>query len=438
MGRADVARLACWIGEGRLEKAFREGPTPDAGSILRYQQSVRRSGWEYQCVIIKEGEQAIGYLDYRLRRRSAEILGIYLESHYRGARIGQHIFRWAIADLRERGCRVVRAEVYAENAPSLRVCQAVGFQRDVARDRVEDGRQIRALSRSIEPLRRLSSPEPRYALLRGENIYLHHVAVAEALVEEMRKAPGVEVVLGLGSLSRGFADEWSDIDLAVLGRGSGLKRFWRGERWLAGLSVDLFVVDLDAAPPSEWDDSRRQAFEESVVLFRRDPSVIEALRRAVCLGKRERSGKIRETLLRIGWLGFAPRAWYSHREYGYIWSLPHDLWIRRGSVVSAHATLDQALDHTLQLLFLTNGRHIPDPKWRRYLAPGLPWLPADFNSLIKKVDEGQRNDHGFQPRAEAVLTLIERTVQHLEDTGEISGDLYKVYLRTSSDYDPMV
>jgi predicted nucleotidyltransferase len=306
----------------------------------------------------------------------------------------------------------------------------------VARDWVEDGKRVYVLYRPIEPFWRLSSPEPRYERLHGANIYLHHVAVAEALTEKMRRISGVEAILGLGSLSRGFADEWSDVDLAVLGRGRGLRGLWHGERWLAGLSIDLFVVDLDRAPPAKWDNSRRQAFEESVVLFSRDTSVVRALRRAGRLGKKERIEKIRETLLKLGWLGFEPRTWYGQCKYGYVWSLPHDLWFRRGSVASAHMTVDQAVDYALQLLFLTNGRRVPDPKWRRYLAPGLPWLPADFNSLLERVEKDRRDDHGFRSRAESVLWIIEQTVQYLEETGAIGDDLYQTYLRVSPEYNP--
>jgi len=438
LAHQDAARLARWVECGRREGVFQRGTKLDASSVLCYQDGLRQSGWEYQCMVVENDRHSIGYFDYRYRNRTGEILGLYLDSQFRRGRVGRHLLRWVVAQLREHGCRKVQVEVYGDNVASLRTCRAAGFQRDAAQERVEDGKQVYGLCRSVEPFRRLSAPEPYYALLHGTNLYLHHVAVAEALVEQIQRIPGVEAILGLGSLARGFADEWSDVDLAVLGRGRGLRGLWLGERWLAGLSVDLFMVDLDRAPLSQWDDSRLQAFEESIVLFGRDASVIRSLQRAVRLGKRERLDRIRETLLKLGWLGFAPRTWYGQSKYGYIWSLPHDLWIRRGSVASAHTTVDRAADYALQLLFLTNGRRVPDPKWRRYLAPGLPWLPADFPALLESVEEGPRDSNGFRARAESTLAIIERTVQYLEAMGDIRDDLYKPYLRISPDYNPWI
>ena len=434
--KADRIHLARWVEHGREEGVFRKGNKLTASSVLRYQDRIRRLGCEYRCLIIETNGEPIGYLDYCRQRRSAEIFGIYLEPRFRYQRIGRHMLRWVIAQMRELGCRMVTTEVYADNAASVRADRAVGFMRDPSRDRVEDGKIIHAFCKHIDPFKRLSPEESLYKRLQGDNIYLHHVAVAEAIVEQIRHLRGVEIILGLGSLARGFADKWSDVDLAVLGRGEGLNRLWRGERLLAGLSIDLFVVDLDAAPPTKWDSSRRQAFEESIVLFTRAASVLHSVSSKISLGKGERTGKIHETLLKIGWIGFQPRDWFGQNKYGYDWSLPHDLWIRRGCASSAHATIDQALDYAIQLLFLANGQHVPDLKWRRYLATGLPWVPTGFSSLIKEADYRRRDKQGFSSRAAAVRSIIEKTVHHLQKTGVIKGNLYKSYLRISPDYNP--
>jgi len=288
----EAALVARWVEQGRREGVFRSGPRLDAAAVLRYQENIRRSGWEYRCFFIEDGRTPIGYLDYRYRKPLAEILGLYLENQFRYKCIGRHVLRWAIADLRELGCREVRTEVYAGNIASIRADYAVGFQRDLGRDRVEDGKPIFAFRRLIAPFVRLGPPESCYKLLQGKNLYLYHVAVAEAIADRISNLSGVEIVLGLGSLSRGFADEWSDVDIAVLGRGHGLRRLWRGERSFAGLSIDLFVIDLDAAPPSKWDSSRRQDARRS----RRALSYSLAMRRFFVLsGVRFRSEEENES-----------------------------------------------------------------------------------------------------------------------------------------------
>ena len=284
------------------------------------------------------------------------------------------------------------------------------------------------------PWQRLGPEEPRYRLLAGENLYLHHAALAEAMVARLSTIRGVRAVIGLGSLGRGFGDVWSDVDLAVLGTGPAIRRLPTGESWLAGVSVDVFVIDLSAAPPERWDDARRQAVGEGVLLHCADADLRAKLRRTVRLGAAERSARISGTLLRLGWLGFCPRAWVGQVRHGYLWPLPHDLWIRRGDLPSAHATADQALALALQLLFLVNARFPPDAKWLRFLAPGLSWLPEGADQLLETAETAPRDEDGFATRADAVLRLIETAAERLETGGELPSDIYRSYVRSSPEY----
>jgi len=71
---------------------------------------------------------------------------------------------------------------------------------------------------------------------------------------------------------------------------------------------------------------RRQAFSEGVVLWTRDSSLVLKIRRSVRLGTDERASGVRETLLRLGWMGLCPRAWMGRTIHGYRWALPPDLW----------------------------------------------------------------------------------------------------------------
>jgi RimJ/RimL family protein N-acetyltransferase len=123
----DAELLASWIEQGRHDQFFRPGRTVNAWSVLRYQNRIRRSEWKYKCVVVEDGTAAIGYLDYKWRDHVGEILGIYLEPTRRAKHIGRHLIRWAVADLREQGCRRIRAEVYAYNTGSLlQTCPRAG------------------------------------------------------------------------------------------------------------------------------------------------------------------------------------------------------------------------------------------------------------------------------------------------------------------------
>jgi hypothetical protein len=133
-------------------------------------------------------------------------------------------------------------------------------------------------------------------------------------------------------------------------------------------------------------------------------------------------------------LGFCPRAWVGQVRHGYLWPLPHDLWIRRGHLPSAHATADQALALALQLLFLVNARLPPDPKWLRFLAPGLPWLPEGAGGLLETAEAAPRDQAGFATRSDAILRLVEAASERLEAGRELAADIYRSYLSSSPEY----
>jgi hypothetical protein len=295
---------------------------------------------------------------------------------------------------------------------------------------------VKVLGRRLRSWSRLAPFDTVYRQLRGENLFLHHVALADCLSSKIRRLPQVELILGMGSLARGFGDQWSDLDLAVLGHGLRPEHLWRGERWLAGVSVDLFQVDLAASPVTRWKADRREAFQESIVLFCRDKVQAQRLRRGVLLSPRERRRRMLDVLFRLGWVGFAPHAWYGQTRHGYHWELPADVWVQRGCLSAAHATVDQAFDMLLQLLYLINRRHVPDPKWRRFRVTGLGWLPQDFTALREVVETSPRDASSYTRRAEAMLALVEQIVRHLEDCEDLGVDWYAAYLDICPDYNP--
>lgn len=264
----DLPHIADWLRKGRAENAFRAGVDPTDQSLKDYHRSVRKNGWKYRCLIIEDGARPVGYVDFRWKGVSGEIIGLYIEKKSRRRRLGSHSLAVSVERLRAADCRHVHVEIYEGNMPSQSACACAGFVRHRVADRVEEGRQVGCWRRQLQPLQRLQPANPRFQSLVGENIFEHHAAAAFILTQHLARIPGVGAVLGLGSLGRNFADHSSDIDLMVLGHGEGLIHLPTGEHFVAGTSVDLFGVDLDSAPVSQWNADRREALLESVVLYR--------------------------------------------------------------------------------------------------------------------------------------------------------------------------
>jgi hypothetical protein len=253
------------------------------------------------------------------------------------------------------------------------------------------------------------------------------------LIGGFAAAPGALAVLGQGSLARGFGDSYSDLDLVLVGK--GLSRVpWRGERWLAGVSVDLFAVDLQSARPEAWGSVTKQAFQESVVLWSSADFDSRAFSDSLALKKQERRDAICELIFKMGWLGFSPSRWFGKVVRGYRWSLPHDLWLQRGSLASAHTTVDRVLDSLLELLFFLNGERPPDAKWRRYLVTDLPFTPPGFAKRLARVEQTARDERGFAVRAKALRACIDATIEELEARGDLAANLYPTLLRVSAEY----
>lgn len=427
--------VAGWVSDGRRMGVFRPGPGPNARALRRFQAEVASGSDTYGCLVVEYEGELIGYADYRVRGTRGEALGIYVTPAWRRRRVASHLLRCIVALLRDAGCRTVEAEVFEGNAASRRMLIGMGFTLTRAEMRTEDPERVLVMRRRITRFPRLGPHEHRYHGLKGENLYLQYAALAEAVVDVLRTIPGVELVLGLGSLPRRFGDEWSDLDIGVLARGPAVDSLWRGEQWVMGVSIDLFAVDLESCPPAAWDAARKQAFEESIVLAVRSQESVRQIRRALRLGTEERKAAIADLVFRMGWLGFAPREWFMTERFGYLWSLPPDVWLRRGSVPAAHLTADQVLDMELSLLFLANDRRVPDPKWRRFLAPTLPWLPPQFQSRLSVVESAPRTQRGFKARSAALLSLVEDTIARLEDARLLGRDMYGRFLQSSADYD---
>ncbi len=61
------------------------------------------------------------------------------------------------------------------------------------------------------------------------------------------------------------------------------------------------------------------------------------------------------------------------------------LWVERGSLISAHHMVDQGLLYFYDLLFGLNDTLVADMKWRLYCAAQLERLPERFAERIQEV-----------------------------------------------------
>lgn len=369
-----------------------------------------------QKITIKHNCQDIGFINYTSIEAVANIHTIDIENEYYTIANLRYILGWFIAYLRQQKYKKLQLKIDNTQFLLIHLCQSFNFLLEAQKRQIKNNIIITSytFSYSIIPFIRFKELDSSFSNLKGNNIYLYHIIIAEILVEILKKIPGVEVILGLGSIAREWADEWSDIDIAIIGRGLEINFPWKGGRILQDVHIDLYLVDLDTEDFSEWDACRRQEFEESIVLYTKDKNIISHILNIIVLKEDERIKKIHWLVLKLGWMGFQHTHWYNNKKYGYYWWDIPNLWNERGCLQAAHTNIDIPLDYTFQLLFLVNLRHIPDQKWRRFLVDYLPWLPNNFQKVLTHIETGKRNDKGLSIRVNALKIIIDNIVEYLE------------------------
>jgi RimJ/RimL family protein N-acetyltransferase/predicted nucleotidyltransferase len=428
----DLKRIATWISAGRVEKCFAGGPPVSVDALKAYIKEQILTHDEYATRVMLLDREPFGFVDFARSGLVVELLGIYVQPRHRGNGLAHWTLSLLCAEWLYAGIQHVDARIYVENQNSLRLFESLGFVAFAEED--EGARRVLVLRRRISQLKRFSPSLPGYERLKGDNVVAAHLAFASLLSKQLAKVPGVQMVLGLGSIARGFADRWSDIDIAVLGKGKEMHSLWRGEKWFGEFDVDLFILDIEREPPSHWDLARRQAISEAVILSASSSGLTRAIGNCVKPKRPELRKLIVERLFDLAWIGYAPPQWRGRTYLGYQWSLPNDLWAQRGCLASAHSTVDQALDVLLEIIFLINGLLPPDPKWRRFLIDDVPWLPQNFEAHVEAVEFGARSKHAFPARTNALLKLVQEVATYLEQRQLLPSDMYEYHLRHSDLY----
>jgi hypothetical protein len=94
------------------------------------------------------------------------------------------------------------------------------------------------------------------------------------------------------------------------------------------------------------------------------------------------------------------------------------LWLQRGSMVSAQHMFFQGLNYFFDLLFALNNQLVADMKWRYYCAEKLRRLPGHFQGQIKEIlllrefsqEELERRQTAFMEMWREMLPIVEQEV----------------------------
>jgi predicted nucleotidyltransferase len=220
------------------------------------------------------------------------------------------------------------------------------------------------------------------ANLKGRNQIRRFQQVAEKLVAQITTNNGVSGVVIAGGLVRGFADQYSDVDITVfLSKKNRMLRKKIGklgsdEQRITHVDIDLEVHFIEDFRKRKLHEMQKWDFSHIEIVF--DPE-----------GKIERlmTDKVR-----------VPQSYWVRRVVVYAellkwYCCPPETrigtiaqaWVERGDLVSAHYCTDYSLDLIIKVLFALNKEFLPPPKWRIFYSHNLKWLPKRYGQLLKEI-----------------------------------------------------
>jgi hypothetical protein len=212
-----------------------------------------------------------------------------------------------------------------------------------------------------------------------QNLAAELMAEVERIVREIVKRNSHLVgVLLSGSLARGYADQYSDVDLEVF--------YHRGHpaiAWPDGWELETFT------PQGNYIDAEKRCFEVWMnprndgniwtMATRWDKSHAEVLY--------DPQGKLRDLLRKK--LVFRPgelrRLRNEARDCLWLACGVADAWIERHDIAAAHHSVNCGISLLLDYLFLKSRQFIPFEKWKLFLAKQLDILPKGFEQRVHEA-----------------------------------------------------
>lgn len=218
--------------------------------------------------------------------------------------------------------------------------------------------------------------------LKGKNEIKMFRQVAEKIKGKLVENEGVVGIIFIGGLTRGFADEYSDVDIIVLTSRKSkilmekIRQIADQEHNLSGLDIDLEAHFLEDFARSRWDEMDKWDFSHAEIVYDVNGEIHDLIKRKVRVAKDFWLKRIVVCGEHLKWYCCPPQ-----KDVGTI----TEAWIDRGDLISAHYCLNYSVDLMTQMIFALNKEFLPAPKWSVFYSYGLNWLPKDFKKLVEEA-----------------------------------------------------
>jgi predicted nucleotidyltransferase len=263
------------------------------------------------------------------------------------------------------------------------------------------------------------------AKIEGRNRIAHFRRVATEFASKIKVHDGVTGILFIGGLVRGFADEFSDLDVVVLlkERNEDLKkkliRLWLDTEHRHRIEIDFEIHPIEDFRKQSWDEADRWEFSKAKIFF--DPN--------------GETKKVLDEKLRVSENFWEKRVvicaeylkWYCCPVKKRVGTIA-EIWVKRGDLTSAHYCLNYGVALLIKLIFALNKEFLPAPKWRIFHSYSLKWLPRNYKRLINEaLRTGELSLMDFERRLRALQSLGQEVFRKVEEDMGLNADLISKY-----------
>jgi hypothetical protein len=217
---------------------------------------------------------------------------------------------------------------------------------------------------------------------KTENLSEKYLKIAEKFVGKLKLYPEVIGIIITGGLARGFVDKYSDIDIEFfLHKEDFLKwsekppvKTYRRTINDVFLEVEIEPIDYDEATSSQtseifWTIENRWDKQNAIIAYDPKGKIKKLIDEKVKFRPNERERLMKKSFLLANW--FIDTAAKS--------------WIERGDIVSANQSVNQAIDHLVDYVFLKNKEFIPFVKWKYFYVKKIKKIPQDFSERLDEL-----------------------------------------------------
>lgn len=230
-------------------------------------------------------------------------------------------------------------------------------------------------------------------------------------------------IIATGSVAKGIADKYSDIDLIVITSNSdcGCKE---GKFWNGSYTFDLRKIKLSELEKADWSIEMKEAYGSGRIIFDDGRKISHLINRKARFRKSDKTLVLVRCLIKLACVSKTVESWR-----GFMFSSEVYKKVKRGFLMSAQVELSESVDYLLQTIFILNDRIIPEKKRRVEFVFELAWCPQNFEKELSRlimVEAFSLED--ILERVRVFNTLFNQIMEKVDSSDICPANIYKYYL----------